>query len=69
MPPAVASTPPTKVTPRAASKSGPKESSNPNTFYREVAISRDRLRPPPVAGPGGHGPVATSPAGSATFVA
>ena len=69
MTPAVGSSSQTKVPSKAASGSGPRESSNPSTFYREVAISRDRLRSPPMAGPGGHGPVATYPAGSATLVA
>ena len=69
MPPAAASSSPTKVSPNAASGSCPKESSNPNSVSDELAVSGRRFRQSPMAGPGGHGPVATFPAGSATLVA
>jgi hypothetical protein len=47
----------------------PKAPSVPGSFNGEVAFDRRRVRPPPVAGPGGHGPVASFSAGSATGMA
>jgi hypothetical protein len=63
------SSPSTKAMPTTASMLGRKESAFSITISGEGAVSRRQLRPPQVEGPGGHGPMATFPAGSATLVA